>query len=119
MNSEVRIAKSFRRDAKPLEKKYPSFPDDLNKLVAELLENPTLGVDIGHNAYKTRLAIRSKGKGKSGGARVISWVDKEIIAIVDDEEELVIVYLLTVYDKSDTETISETKLLELIADLEL
>jgi mRNA-degrading endonuclease RelE of RelBE toxin-antitoxin system len=62
----VRITKSFRTAAKPLLKKYPSLSADLLKLEKELLQNPKQGIALGHNAYKLRLKISSKGKGKSG-----------------------------------------------------
>jgi mRNA-degrading endonuclease RelE of RelBE toxin-antitoxin system len=58
----VRITKSFRTAAKPLLKKYPSLSDDLLKLEKELLQNPKQGIALGHNAYKIRLKISSKGK---------------------------------------------------------
>lgn len=64
MNIEVRITANFRREAKPLLKRYPSFLDDLERLERELTENPQLGTPLGHNAYKIRLQIKSKGKGK-------------------------------------------------------
>ena len=53
-------------------------------LFEELSENPILGTSLGDNCYKVRVAIKSKGKGKSGGARVITYIitaDKEIYAI--------------------------------------
>lgn len=70
MSVTVRITKSFKAAAKPLLKKYPSLSGDLLKLEKELLENPKQGTALGCNIYKIRLKISSKGKGKSGGARV-------------------------------------------------
>jgi mRNA-degrading endonuclease RelE of RelBE toxin-antitoxin system len=60
----------FKRDAKPLYKKYASLFSEVEALMEELRTNPTKGTPIGHSCYKIRLAIQSKGKGKSGGARV-------------------------------------------------
>ena len=62
----------FEREAKSLRKKYPSFENDYNTFLDELEENPFSGESLGSHTYKNRMAIASKGKGKSGGARVIS-----------------------------------------------
>ncbi len=74
----------------------------------ELQENPTLGTPLGQDCYKIRLAIKSKGKGKSGGARIITY-------LVTDNEEVI---LLTIYDKQGKDNISEKELKELLDDLE-
>ncbi len=74
----------------------------------ELQKNPTLGTPLGQDCYKIRLAIKSKGKGKSGGARIITYL------ITDNEE----VILLTIYDKQGKDNISEKELKELLDDLE-
>ena len=63
---------NFDKEAKALLKKYPSLPDDLELLFESLQHNPVQGTSLGNDCYKIRLAIRSKGKGKSGGARVIT-----------------------------------------------
>ncbi len=73
-------------------------------MVSQLELNPNQGTAIGNNCYKIRLSISSKGKGKSGGARVITHV--KII------NQLVI--LLTIYDKSDQENISDSELNNLL-----
>jgi mRNA-degrading endonuclease RelE of RelBE toxin-antitoxin system len=117
MEVEVKVTKSFAKAAKPLIKKYRSFLDDLTKLNSELLKNPEKGTPLGGNAYKIRLKIESKGKGKSGGARVISYLEKELLSLVSIEEEKTVVYLLTVFDKSERENITDAELKELIANL--
>ncbi len=114
MNVTVRIARSFKIAAKPLLKKYPSLRKDLLKLEGELILNPTLGTPLGHNAYKIRLIVSSKGKGKSGGARVISLVESTLIGEILTTDEHATVNLITIYDKADTETISDKELKELI-----
>lgn len=63
----------FERRAKALAKKYRSFVDDYNTFLDELERNPFGGTPLGGNIYKHRMAIASKGKGKSGGARVITY----------------------------------------------
>ena len=78
---------------------------DLERLIAELTEEPRSGTALGQDCYKVRMAIRSKGKGRSGGARVITCVK-----VVKN-----MVILLTVYDKSETDTISDKELGRLLA----
>ncbi len=63
---------SFDREFKRLAKKYISLRADLSKLLKALQKDPTEGTPMDNSAYKTRLAITSKNKGKSGGARVIT-----------------------------------------------
>lgn len=118
MKVEVRITRSFKKAAKPLVKKYPSLLKDLERLQTELIKNPTIGASLGNNAYKIRLKITSKGKGKSGGARVISYLEKEIIGVLEIREEQTIVNLITIYDKAEKETIPDAELRELIKSIE-
>jgi mRNA-degrading endonuclease RelE of RelBE toxin-antitoxin system len=101
---EITYTSFFNRQIKKLNKKYPSIPSDLTALVEQLQENPFLGTHIGKDCYKIRLAISSKGKGKSGGSRVITCVK-----IVDDT-----LFLLSIYDKSEKSSISENELDDLL-----
>ena len=75
MNWKVKVQTlaEFKRDLRRLRKKYPSLVGELRELEGELCQNPTKGTPIGGSCYKIRLAIKSKGKGKSGGARVITY----------------------------------------------
>ena len=75
----IRESAEFRKAFKRLRKKYPTIIKDLAFLLSELTENPFIGDQLGNNCYKVRMAITAKGKGKSGGARVITCVK-----IVDD-----------------------------------
>lgn len=88
---EVIATNTFIRSAKPIAKKYRSFNTYYKKLVPELSANPHLGVDLGGGYRKVRMAITSKGKGKSGGCRVIT---------LDLIERNGCLYLLYAYDKS-------------------
>ena len=81
MKVEIRVTKTFSKRAKPLLKKYPSLINELEVLERELSENPHLGQPLGNDSYKIRLSIQSKGKGKSGGARVITHLDSEILGL--------------------------------------
>ena len=110
----VRITKSFKTAVKPLLKKYPSLSKDLLKLENQLQEDPKLGTSLGHNAFKIRLKVSSKGKGKSGGARVISLVETTLIGKVETANEAITVNLITIYDKAETASISDKELKDLI-----
>jgi len=79
----VNITKFFKTAPKPLLKKHHSLSKDLLNLEKELTKTPQLGTSLGHDAYKIRLKISSKGKGKSGGARVISFVETNIIGVAE------------------------------------
>ncbi len=114
MSVTIRITKSFKAAVKPLPKKFPSISSDLLKLEKELLQNPKQGTALGHNVYKIRLKISSKGKGKSGGARVISLVETLLIGDVQIMGEEINVNLITIYDKADTANISDKELKDLI-----
>jgi len=104
MNFEIVPTQNFMREFKRLSKKYRSLNQDMAELGRVLSSEPESGIAIGHNCFKVRLAISSKNKGKSGGGRVITLVR------VEKER----VYLLTVYDKSEQEDISEARLKMLI-----
>jgi hypothetical protein len=111
----VRITRNFKKEAKPLLKKYHSLSKDILALEKELLLKPMLGTPLGKNIFKIRLKITSKGKGKSGGARVISLVETAIIGIVaQTTEEETTVNLLSIYDKSEVATITDNELKDII-----
>ena len=101
-------SEEFDRQFKRLFKKYHSLIADLLQLKQELEINPYEGDALGGNCYKVRMAITSKGKGKSGGARVITCIKIENDTI----------HLLTIFDKSDIENISDKYLDSLRKDIE-
>jgi mRNA-degrading endonuclease RelE of RelBE toxin-antitoxin system len=74
MSFSIVVVDAFEKELKHLAKKYPSIKKGLSGLVSELLQNPTMGVALGNHCYKIRLAISSKGRGKSGGARITTYV---------------------------------------------
>jgi mRNA-degrading endonuclease RelE of RelBE toxin-antitoxin system len=94
----------FDRQLKRLSKKYPSLKEEYFKLIETLEQNPEQGTILGNNCYKIRLGIASKGKGKSGGARVITNF------VIADAT----VYLLSIYDKSEKENLTDKELAELL-----
>ena len=73
----------------------------------DLKENPVQGTPLGNNCFIIRIAISSKGKGKRGGARVITH-----IVISDDT-----VYMLSIYDKSGKDILTLNEIKELINSL--
>lgn len=101
---KIYTANSFERELKSLAKKYHSIKEDVKKFSDSLKENPIQGKPIGKDCYKIRMAITSKGKGKSGGSRIITCV--KVVAGA--------VFLLSIYDKSEKENLSEKKLDELL-----
>jgi mRNA-degrading endonuclease RelE of RelBE toxin-antitoxin system len=102
----------FLRGAKALRKKYPSFEDDYNIFLDELEKNPFSGESLGKHTFKNRMAIASKGKGKRGGARVITYNLQQL------SEDEVVITLMTIYDKSDIENISDAYLRSLVQEIE-
>ena len=113
----VKITANFKKEAKPLLKKFASLKTDLGNLEKELLSNPTLGTPLGNNTYKIRLKITSKGKGKSGGARVITYLETEVVANIETDNTSTTVNLISIYDKSETGIITDKELKRLIANL--
>ena len=108
MSYNISAIPSFKKEFKKLAKKYPSLKSDLQKLSEELIENPTLGIDLGGNFYKVRMTITSKGRGKSGGARIITH-----IKIIETT-----IFLTSIYDKSDKDSISDKELNQLLNKIE-
>lgn len=113
MNCRIVALDNFRREAKRLVKKFPSLKDELFGLEVLLRQDPRAGVEITENTYKIRLAVKSKGKGKSGGMRVITHV-VEIEMQVEEEDAAIEVFLLSIYDKSEESSISDKDLGRLI-----
>jgi len=105
MNYKVIPAEPFLKEAKRLKKKYNSFQSDLLELANHLSIRPDLGESLGGNLYKVRMSIKSKGKGKSGGAKIITY-------LINEKAEL---YLLSIYDKSEIDAIP-VPYLKILAD---
>ena len=107
MNYNIETTESFDKQAKRLQKHYASFVEDYNILLQELKQNPQAGTDLGGGLRKIRMKISSKRKGKSGGARVISFT-----VIVSQQEATL--NLLYIYDKSEQASISKKEIEELL-----
>ncbi|MBS1756290.1 MAG: type II toxin-antitoxin system RelE/ParE family toxin [Bacteroidetes bacterium] len=104
MSYNILTIPPFDKQLKRLAKKYPSLKNEFAELLESLEQDPEQGNNLGNNCYKIRLAIASKGKGKSGGARVIT---NFVIA-----EETV--FLISIYDKSEKENLTDKELNELL-----
>lgn len=99
----------FEKELKRLAKKFPSLKIEFAQLIEEVTANPETGTFLGNNCYKIRIAIGSKGKGKSGGARVITYLYVEMETA----------YLLTIYDKGEKAGLKPNELKEIIEALQL
>ena len=111
LNVSIIPSDEFRRQAKRLLKKYKTLSDDLTELQRKLLANPFVGTDLGGGKRKIRLKVASKNKGKSGGFRVITF---NVVQI----EDLVFVYLITLYDKSEYASVSDRYVNQIIKGLD-
>lgn len=108
---DIVTSPDFDRALKKLKKKYHSMSEDYLTLLNYLEKNPSEGVDLGNGLRKLRMAITSKGKGKSHGARVITYAD----ALVSVDKG--VLTLLYIYDKAELSNISDEKLRELVASI--
>lgn len=106
MSYKVELSDNFKKEAKKLTKKYPSLKAELAKLFTKLEQTPTTGTPLGNDIYKIRLAIASKSKGKSGGARVMSFVRVTAITVL----------LFSIYNKGGKDSISDKEIKELLKE---
>ena len=112
MNCEtykVFLFKEFRTDVKALIKRYQSLRQEIDDLIVSLATHPRQGTSLGNGIYKIRLAIKSKGKGKSSGARVMTFVNIENTTVT----------LFFIYNKGDRDTVSDKELQSLVQKLQL
>jgi mRNA-degrading endonuclease RelE of RelBE toxin-antitoxin system len=110
MSFEIQTTSYFDIEAKRLAKRHRSFIDDLQNFRESLLKNPYQGTELSPGIRKIRLTIGSKGRGKSGGARVITFT-----YLVNEKDGVVILLLL--YDKADASSIKMNVVREIIKDL--
>lgn len=109
-NITISVSDDFAKEAKRLAKKYPSFKQDYKDFLVSIKNNPLQGDEITKNIRKIRMAIKAKGKGKSGGARVITF------NILTDIENGHVVFLL-LYDKEDASTVKVNIVKQLVRDM--
>jgi len=100
MSYNIEVTHFFEKQLKRLAKKFPSLKNEFLNLIESLQENPEQGKSLGNSCYKIRISISSKGKGKSGGARIITHLQ-----IIENK-----IFLLSIYDKSEQSDITEKEL---------
>lgn len=108
MTYKLAFTRSFGRELKKLKKKYPSILKDLDQIAIKLLENPTLGVPVYKNCYKIRVPISSLNKGKSGSARLVTYVVYAKYTI----------FLVAIFTKAERSSIPDKEIKQLIKELE-
>jgi mRNA-degrading endonuclease RelE of RelBE toxin-antitoxin system len=109
MTIKIIPSDKFKKSFKRLYKKYRSLTADYEEFEKELRENPKTGEDLGGGYRKVRLAIHSKNKGKSSGARIITYE----LCLKTTEGAIV---LVDIYDKSERETMPEWEYKTIIQD---
>ena len=110
MNWTIDFTTEFSKGAKVLKKRYKSFMKDLEDFKDSIIKNPFQGVELVPGIRKVRVTIESKGKGKSGGARVIT-----LTYYVSEAEGKV--HFLIIYDKSDADTVDVKVVQKYVAEL--
>ena len=108
MSYKVESIRPFDRQLRRLANKFPSLVREYEQLLNALDLNPETGTPIGHNCYKIRVGIASKGTGKRGGARVITYVH-----VLNET-----VFLLAIYDKAEQSSLSGQQVLALLGLLD-
>jgi len=104
MSYNVELTDNFKKEAKRLVKKYRSLKIEIATLVDELEIDPIKGTPLGNDIYKIRLSVKSKGKGKSGGVRILTY------AKIEDEN----VFLFSIYNKGERDSLSDSEIKQLI-----
>jgi len=107
MSFEIIAVPNFKRELKKLSKKYPSIKNDFSVLIDSLKKDPSQGTPLGQDCFKIRMAIASKGRGKSGGSRIITCVKVTKSRV----------YLISIFDKSEKENITAKELSQLLKNL--
>ena len=107
MNYKVLSIPPFDKQLKRLVKKYPSLKQEFGTLLDSLEQNPEQGVPLGNYCFKIRLSIASKGKGKRRVGRVITNI------VVSDKT----VFLISIYDKSEKDNLTDGELQDLLSKI--
>jgi hypothetical protein len=110
MANQIIYSAIFIKKAKNYKKKFDSLVEDLRELEKSLMHNPEQGNNLGAGLYKIRLAVKSKGKGKSGGFRIITY-------LVSQKQDNFIINMLTIYDKSEESSIDKKVLQQIIKSI--
>ncbi len=106
MKNRVTPTPFFENRFKKFSKKFPALDEEIQELEKELIKNPKSGRSLGNGLYKIRLASKDKGKGKSGGFRIITY-------LVNDNNTYLDIFLIIIYDKSEESSIKKSDLIKL------
>ena len=109
MPTTVNLLHKFRRRLKRLRRKYPAVTQEVDKLLTALERDRRPGEKLsgyGHDLYKVRLPNPSARRGKGGGFRVVYYVQ-----FAD------LVYLVTIYSKTEESDISQSAVDSILADI--
>ena len=109
MKTNFLVKPRFDRNYKKLKKKYPSLPADVELFKKDFADNHNAGTSLGGGFRKVRLAVRSKGKGKSGGARIITC---ELCLKAEGDT----IVLVDIYDKAELDSLKESEYIRLLQD---
>ena len=105
---EIEYLRNFEKSFKKIFKKYKhTAKNDLRKILEEIKENPKMGIYLGDNLYKIRLANSAKNQGKSSGYRIITYY-------LNKSE---VVFLVDIYDKSSVSSVSKEELVKLCQNI--
>lgn len=110
MNFDIIPTPDFERAFKALAKRHRSLKQDILDFTRSLQENPFQGDELSPGIRKIRMAITSKGRGKSGGARVITYT----VLAAETEGR---VYLIDIYDKADYSTVDVKVIQQMIRSM--
>lgn len=111
MAININFSDAFESRVKKFIKKFPSLANELIDFVEELKKNPFVGKSLGAGLYKMTLASESKGKGKSGGFRIINY-------IVSQNKDEIDVTVLIIYDKSEDSTMKKEVLVKMVKEMD-
>lgn len=110
MTTKVEFAPYFLKDLKRLKRKYSQVTDVVEELVKALEGGEQPGdkiPNVGYDVYKVRLKNPSAGRGKSGGFRVIYYVQLADLVI-----------LVTIYSKSQQADFPAERLRKIIDEFQ-
>ncbi len=105
-NLQIIKADTYNKAIKKLKKRFLYIENDIDLFFEQISTLDELGIHLGNNVYKARIANSDKNSGKSGGYRLISY-----LKIINNE-----IYLLFIYDKSDFENIKENDIDAIVAN---
>lgn len=110
MTNNIFVSDAFKREAKRLVKKYATLQESINNLIVTTADNPFAGDAYGDGIFKIRLADKSKGRGKSGGFRVMYYH-------INKTENEIDILMMSIYDKSEKATIKKSEAIKKLKEI--